>query len=127
MGLVLLYMLAYSHSNSRFDYFEEEPQQQQLPDWAKARLDSPGWVEQHDRFIAEINDAREEQVRCTALTPPWLPGGGGVHALRYTSTEWSKWMAWPFMGFARNAEPGVCAGVEPILREAGPVLHPRCI
>ncbi|KAK9845566.1 hypothetical protein WJX84_006540, partial [Apatococcus fuscideae] len=61
MGLVLLYMLAYSHSNSKFDYFEEEPQQQQIPDWAKSRLDSPGWVEQHDRFIAEINAAREEE------------------------------------------------------------------
>ena len=62
MGLVLLYMLAYSHSNSKFDYFEAEPQQQQMPDWAKSRLDSPGWVEQHKRFIAEINAAREDQV-----------------------------------------------------------------
>ena len=62
MGLAFLYMLAYSHSNSTFDYFEEEQQQQQVPDWARARLDSPGWVEQHDRFIAEINEAREDQV-----------------------------------------------------------------
>ncbi len=71
MGLAFLYMLAYSHSNTKFDFLEETLEDKAMPDWARARLDSPGWVEQHQQFISEINEAREDQVlpeRC----PPSL-------------------------------------------------------